>query len=245
MEKQLAVQCVPDEMLKRLKSMAERLWADNNPSSVHLTAVLEEFEPDIKALGQVMKEYETDCYSRVASKESEFLRKETNLKEEVQSLSKRLAALETERAAELKKMEELKLTVKDREARMAQLQSKSMEEERELNLKYVAKMQDLYDRVNKKEMEMLAAWEEKNKSVDVRVQAINADHAERVSQLKLREKALEEDAKARKAELIRTFDRIRGELDARDKVLSAREHALSYWEKAGSRGEARGEGESK
>ncbi|HBA62172.1 MAG TPA: hypothetical protein DCZ92_15435 [Elusimicrobia bacterium] len=243
MEKERAIQCVPVEMLERLKALAERLWADNNPSSVHLSSVLEEFEPDIKALGQIVKEYETEYSGRVSSKEGEFSKKEARLKEKVQSLTDRVAALEGERVAELRKIGELKGALKDGEAKLGLVQSSSMELESELNLKYVAKMQELYDRVNKKEMSMLTDWEEKNRSLESRQQAMEGDHSERMRQLKFKEKALEEDAKARKAELIRTFDRIREDLDARERAIAARERALAYWDKAGGSPEAKKEGQ--
>lgn len=241
MEKERAVQCVPVEMLARLKALAERFWADNNPSSVHLTALLEEFEPDVKALGQIVKEYETECSVRVASKEKEFSRKEERLKETIRSLYVHLSTLENERTAEAKKMEELRKALKDAEARRDEVQTGVMEIERELNLKYVSKMQELYERVNKKEMEMLSDWEEKNKTLEYRLQVMEGDHSEKMRQFKFKEKALEEDAKARKAELIRTFDRIREDLDARERSTAARERAMAYWEKTGSGETGKGE----
>ncbi|PIU20789.1 MAG: hypothetical protein COT18_00410 [Elusimicrobia bacterium CG08_land_8_20_14_0_20_59_10] len=241
MEKGRDIQCVPAEMLARLKALAERLWADNNPSSVHLTALLEEFEPDMKALGQIVKEYETEFSSRLSSKEGEFTRKEERLKEKIQTLNSRLSALESEHASGAKKTEELKKAFKDTEVHLGEVRAGAMETEREMNLKYVSKMQELYDRVNKKEQEMLSDWEEKNRTLENRLQALDGDHAERMRQLKFREKALGEDARARKAELIRTFDRIREDLDARERSVAARERALAYWKKTGSGETGKGE----
>jgi chromosome segregation ATPase len=235
MEKERAIQCIPAEMLARLKGLAERLWAENNPSSVHINAILEEFAPDIKALGQIVKEYESDYASRLTSKSEDHTRREARLKEEVVALRGNIAALEKENAANLDRVAEYKAAVHAAETRISELQSKAMDEEREINLKYVAKMQELYDRTNKKEMEMLAKWEEKNRSLEARTQAVEEDYSGRVTQFELRGKALEADAKARKAELIKTFDRIQAELDAREKATAARERALAYWEKTGSR----------
>ena len=43
----------------------------------------------------------------------------------------------------------------------------------------------------------------------------------------MREKALEEDLNGRKAELIKTFDRIRADLEAREKAVAAHEKKLA------------------
>jgi chaperonin cofactor prefoldin len=223
MEKERAIQCVPAEMLERLKVLSEKLWNDKNPASVHLNAVLEEFEPDIRALGQIIKEYETDYSGRLAFNEREHAQKMERLKEENSDFSARLAVLEKEHAAGLKKIDELKAALAAKDAALAEVKAKSAEDESALNAKYVTKMQELYDKVNKKELEMLARWEERNKGLETKVQTLESDLAAKVKQFSLREKALEEDFNGRKAELIRTFDRIRADLEAREKVLAERE----------------------
>jgi uncharacterized coiled-coil protein SlyX len=227
MEKERAIQCVPVELLERLRALAERLWNDKNPAAVHLNAVLEEFEPDVKTLGHLIKEYETDYSGRLAFNEREHAQKENRLKEEAADFSARLAELEKEHSVGIKKIEELKtaLAAKDaalaaKEAALAELKAKSAEDESSLNTKYVVKMQELYDKVNKKELEMLARWEERNKGLEGKVQSLESELAAKVKQFALREKALEEDFNGRKAELIRTFDRVRADLEAREKVLA-------------------------
>ena len=52
---------------------------------------------------------------------------------------------------------------------------------------------------------------------------VDADYAAKVKQLKTRELALEEDFNARKGDLIKTFDRIRAGLEAKEKELAERE----------------------
>jgi len=220
MEKERVIQCVPPEMLERLKGLADRLWADKNPASVHLNAVLEEFEPDVKTLGHIIKEYEADYAGRLAFNEREHAQKESRLKEEAEDFSRRLAEVEKEHAAGLKKIAELKASLSVRETALSELKSKTVEDGSDLNSKYVDKMQELYDRVNRKELEMLTRWEEKNKGLEIKVQSLESDFAAKVNQFKLREKALEEDFNSRKAELIRTFDRIRADLEAREKAVS-------------------------
>lgn len=223
MEKERAIQCVPVEMIERLKALADTLWEGKNPASVHLNAILEEFESDMKALGNVVKEYETDCAGRLAFNEREHAQRESRLREEIEDFSARVARLEKEHAAGQKRIEELKAALNAREAELADLKAKSLEDGTELNSRYVAKMQELYDKVNRKEMEMLSRWEDKNKGLQAKLDALEGDHAARVKQLALREKALEEDFNGRKAELIRTFDRVRADLEAREKAMAARE----------------------
>ena len=223
MEKERAIQCVPAELLERLKALSAKLWEDRNPTSVHLNAILEEFEPDMKALSNTIKEYEAEYSSRVASSQSKFEQKEARLKKELEDLKARLASAERSLSEALKKNEELKSSFNAREALLAELRMKTAEDEGSLNARYVARMQELYEKVNKKELEMLARWEDKNKAVEAKLQDLDGDYAAKVKQLKMRELALEEDFNARKADLIKTFDRIRAGLEAKEKELAERE----------------------
>lgn len=223
MEKERAIQCVPVEMLERLKSMSAKLWEDRNPASVHLNAILEEFEPDVKALANTIKEYEAEYAGRAASSQSKFEQKEAWLKKELEELKTRLASAEASRSEAVRKNEELKAAFNAREAILAELRMKTAEDEGSLNTRYVIRMQELYEKVNKKELEMLTRWEDKNKALEAKQQDLDGDHAVKVKQLKMREMALEEDFNARKADLIKTFDRIRAGLEAKEKELAARE----------------------
>jgi hypothetical protein len=224
-------------MLQRLKLLADQLWENKNPASVHLNAVLEEFAPDIRTLGNIVREYETDYAGRLAFNEREHAQKEGRLKEEAADYGARLTVLEKEHAAGLKKIEELKTSLAAREAALADLKAKTAEDQSDLNSKYVARMQDLYDRVNKKELEMLTRWEEKNRVLESKLESLESDYDAKTRQFKLREKAIEDDFNARKVELIRTFERGRADLDGREKALVARERAIAYWEKAGTKPE--------
>ncbi len=223
MEKELAIQCVPVEMMQRLKALAARLWDGNNPASVHLNAILEEFDPDIRTLGAIVKEYETDYTQRLASMERERAQKEGRLKEEAADYGAQLSSLEKEHAHDIKKIEELKAALLARDEALAELKSKLAEEESALNGKYATKMQELYDKVNRKEMEMLTRWEEKNSSVEVKLQTLESDFEARAKQFKLKEKALDADFNGKKAELLRTFDKIRAEFEVKEKALAERE----------------------
>jgi chromosome segregation ATPase len=227
MEKERAIQCVPVELIERLKALAAKLWDDRNPASVQLNTILEEFGPDMKTLGNIIKDYEADYSGRLAASQSKFEQKESRLKKEVEDLKARQAGIESSRAEALKKSEELKAAFAARESLLADLRMKTTEDEGALNSKYVARMQELYEKVNKKELEMLSRWEEKNKAVETKLQELEGEYAARGRQLKLRERALEEDFNARKAELIKTFDRIRAGLEAKEKELSAREETAA------------------
>ena len=241
MEKERAIQCVPSELLARFKALAERLWAENNPSAVHINAILDEFGPDIKALGHVVSEYEADCASRLAIRDEEHARAEARIKEEVQALKHSIAALEVENAAVLEKTAGLKAEIRAGEARQDELKAKAIETERELNLKFVAKTQELYDQLNKKDLEMLAKWEEKNRKLEARAQAMEEENAGRAGRFEARENELEAEALARKVEFMKVFDRISGELAAREKALIAQERSLAYWAKTNIRKEGEGQ----
>ena len=223
MEKERAMQCVPSEMLHRLSALAAKLWEDRNPVSVSLNALLEEFGPQVKMLGNLLKESESDYFGRAAAAQAKYEQKESRLKKEIEDLKTQLAALENSRGEVLKKNEELKLALGARDALLADLRVKTTEDEGVLNTRYVAKMQELYEKVNTKELEMLERWEDKNKALEAKALDLENDSAARNRQLKLRERALEEDFNARKAELIKTFDRIRLDMEAREKELAARE----------------------
>lgn len=225
MEKERAIQCIPVQMLERLKALSSKLWEDRNPTSVHLNAILEEFEPDVKALANTIKEYEAEYAGRAASSQSRYEQKEARLKKELEDLKTRLAAAEASRSEAVRKNEELKAAFNAREAQLAELRMKTAEDEGALNARYVARMQELYEKVNKKELEMLTRWEDKNKALEAKQQDLDGDYAAKVKQLKMRELALEEDFNARKADLIKTFDRIRAGLEAKEKELAEREEA--------------------
>lgn len=225
MEKERAIQCVPAELMERLRALASRLWEDKNPASVHLNAVLEEFEPDVKTLSHIIGQYETDYSGRIEQKEKEFGQREKRLREETEELAKRFAALESSHSAALRKIAELKAALGVKESELAEVSARTAEDESALNAKYVAKMQELYDKVSRKELEMLARWEEKNKGIDGKIQALDNDYAAKMKQVRLRELALEEDFNARKSELIRTFDKIKTGLEAREKALADKEAA--------------------
>jgi len=252
MEKERAIQCVPVELLERLKALAARLWEDRNPASVHLNAVLDEFEPDLRTLGHVIKEYEADYSGRLTLCQSEYAQKESLLKKVIEDFKSRLAGAEASRAEALKEIGELKSALNARGELLAELKSRNSEHESGLNARYSGRMEELYSKVNKKEMEMLAQWEEKNKDLEAKAQELKdkadkkeaeiiarweeknknletrarefeSDYAAQNKQLKLREKAHTEDFNAKKVELIKTFDRIRAGLEAKEKELSARE----------------------
>lgn len=223
MEKERAIQCVPVELMERLRDLASRLWESKSPASVHLTAILEEFEPDVKSLGQLVKEYDEDYAERLQAGQAKYEQKEGRLKKEVEDLTARLAKSEAARAEALKRLEEFRAVLSDRETLLAEMKMRTAEQEGELNSKYVSRMQELYEKVSKKELELLLRWEDKNRAQEARAQEFESERAARERQLKLREKALEEEFNSRKSELIRTFDRIREGLEAREKALAARE----------------------
>ena len=223
MEKEMLIQCVPAELFERLKGLLERLWEDKNPAAVHLNALLNEFDVEMKSLEGVVQEYEADYASRLSFMEKQYKDRIASLENELSEHKARVSSLDSARIESASRQEELSRALKQKETELADFRAKASETEAELNLKYAARMQELYDRVNKKETDMIARWEEKNKTLDGRLGEVENDYAARVRQLKLKEKALEDDFNSRKAELIKTFDRIRLEFEAREESLSAAE----------------------
>lgn len=223
MDKEMMVQCLPSELFDRLKTLLERLWEDKNPAAVHLNALLNEFDVEMKSLEGIVQEYEADYASRLSFMEKQYKDKIAALEGELGEYRNRVAAMDKERAESAERTEELNRGLKQKEAELADFKARTAEAEADLNLKYASRMHELFDKVNKKETEMIARWEEKNKSLDARIADAESEHAARARQLRLKEKALEDDFNARKSELIKTFDRIRLELEAREERLAAAE----------------------
>jgi chromosome segregation ATPase len=231
MEKEQLIQCVPAELIGRLKELLARLWEEKNPAAVHLGAVMDEFETDVKSLTGVVKEYETDFSGRLKFLEEGYLERTRTLEKELAAYKARFSGLDAGRAESARKTAELEEALRLKEAELAESKVKLSEEESQLNSKYVTKMQELYDRVSRKEMEMFLRWEEKNKTLESKYGSLEAEYAGKAGEFKLRERALEAEVNARKEELIKTFDKAQLELEAREQALSAREEKFAALEK--------------
>jgi len=231
MDKEKPIQCVPAELMERLKALLARLWDEKNPAAVHLGALMEEFDAEIKALGGIVKEYEADFSGRLKLMEEGCQERTRVAENEAAACKARLAAVESARAESLKKAAQLEDDFQRKDAEMAGLKAKLSEEEAKLNSKYVSRMQELYDRVSRKEMDMFLRWEEKNKELEGRYAALEAEYAGRIRELKLREKTMDAEVNAGKEELIKTFDKARLDLEAREEALASREEKFAALEK--------------
>src|SRR3989339_388615 len=207
MEKETLVQCVPIEMMERLKKLLSRLWEDNNPAGVHLGAIMDEFDSDIKALSGVVKEYEADFSGRLKFVQEEYKERVGMLEKDLADYKARMSGLDKTRGESSKKISELEEVLKRKEDELGALRIRLTEEGSQLNSKYVAKMQELYDRVSRKELEVLSRWEEKNKALDTKYSVLETEYSGKARQFKLREKVLEDEFNSRKEERIKTFDR--------------------------------------
>ena len=225
MEKEMMVQCVPGALFSN-QSPARAALGGEEPAAVHLNALLNEFDVEMKSL-EVVQEYEADYASRLSFMEKQYKDKINSLENELSEHKSRVAALDSARAESAAKLDDLAQALKAKEAEFADFKARSSETESDLNLKYSARMQELYDRVNRKETDMIARWEDKNRTLDSRSGEVENVFAARVRQFRLKEKALEDDFNSRKAELIRTFDRIRLEFEAREEKLAAAEKRTS------------------
>jgi cysteinyl-tRNA synthetase len=231
MEKETLIQCVPIEMMDRLKKLLDRLWADNNPAGVHLGAIMDEFDADIKSLTGVVKEYESDFAGRLKFVEDEYREKIRILEADLEDCKARMSGLDKTRQESSKKAVEFTEALKRKEEEVAAFKLNFAENEAQLNSKYVAKMQELYDKVSRKELEMFSHWEEKNKALEIRCDALESEYAGKARQAQLREKELEDGINFRKEELIKAFDKVRLELENREREMAAREASFSALEK--------------
>lgn len=231
MEKEQFVTCVPTEMFERLKKLLDRLWEEKNPAGVHLGAILEEFGTDIKSLNGVVAEYEQDFAGRAKFMEEQYKDKINTLEAALTDYKTRILGVEQLRQEKDGKAGELAALLKAKEDELSIYKARLSEEEAALNSKYAAKMHELYDKIGKKELEMLAGWEEKNRALELRSEAAEKEYAAKYKQLKLRESTMDEEVNSRKEELIKAFDRARLELESRDKILSEREARLDALEK--------------
>lgn len=236
MEKEMMVQCVPGELFDRLKQLLERLWGEKNTAAVHLNALLNEFAVEMKSLEGVVQEYEADYASRLLFMEKQYKDKMVSLENELGEYRSKIAAVDNGRSESAAKLEELDHALKAKDSELADVKARAAEAEAELNKKYATRMQELYDKINRKEAEMIARWEEKNRALDIRLSEADNDHAAKARQLKLREKALEDDFNSRKAELIRTFEKMRLDFESRERALeegnAAKEKHFKAREKA-------------
>lgn len=226
MEKEKLLQCVPGELVERLKQLLDRLWDDKNPAAVHLNAVLDEFVTEMKSLDGIIQEYESDYANRLAFMEKQHKDKVLALENELAGFKARFFVLDKAGNESAGKLDGLGKALKQKELELAEFRARAAETEAEKNLKYAARMKELYDKINGKETDMLTRWEEKNKALEARISEVEDDYSARVWQLKLKEKALEDDFNSRKTELIKTFDRIRLEFEAREEKLSEAEKEL-------------------
>lgn len=226
MEKEKAVKCVPLDLVRNLQALSKRLWDEKNPAAVHVSALVEEFGDEVTSMEKVLGEYEAGYAGRLAIAEREHAEKVAVLEAQIRDLKERVAATDAERAGLHKKMTELADALRRKESELADARAAGAESESELNSRYVARMQELYDKLNKKEQEMLSSWEEKSRELELRAQAQEKSRVEKARSLDARERILEDEFALKKAELIKTFERARAELQAREKSLAEREAAL-------------------
>lgn len=226
MEKEKAIKCVPLDLVRNLQTLSRRLWDEKNPAAVHVSALIEEFGDEVTSMEKVLGEYEAGYAGRLAIAEREHAEKVSVLEAQIRDLKDRVAAADAERAGLHKKMTELAEVLRRKEAELADARAAGAESESELNSRYVSRMQELYDKLNKKEQEMLASWEEKGREMELRAQAQEKARVEKTRALDAREKIMEDEFSLKKAELIKTFERARAELQAREKSLAEREAAL-------------------
>ena len=91
--------------VRATKALLERLWEEKNPAAVHLNALLNEFDVEMKSL-EVVQEYEADYASRLSFMEKQYKDKINSLENELSEHKSRVAALDSARAESAAKLDE-------------------------------------------------------------------------------------------------------------------------------------------
>ena len=100
MEKTKHVQCVPADMVDRLKQLLVRLWETKNPAAHSLSAVLSDFEPDTRVLSEAILDVSIKERS-IALKENEknYAAEKEKLQAELERLSEEVRAAAAARSS--------------------------------------------------------------------------------------------------------------------------------------------------
>lgn len=223
-----------DEMWNRLTELCARLWKENNSAAVPLQSLLEEFRAEVGVIEQILPEYDKSLRERVSTAEKN-IKKDCELKiaemdSRLADSAVRLAGAENKVKEHEKKTVELSglLDAKNRE--LEETKARMPQAEAELNSKYTAKMQELYDQISRKEAELAAFWENRHKAVEEKAQSLEKQYREKINQLDYRAQSYEKELSSRKDELFRAFDKMRREMEAREAAAAQKEEMLEYKE---------------
>lgn len=229
MKKEL--KCVPEAFLHRLNSFAEKLWKEKNPSSVELSAIMEEFEDEMLSYEDLAGKTSEDFKKKLENIKAEKAEAEAEAEKRIEILKEKNEKILAENLKMAEEIKELREAVKAGESRLAEAKAEISLEKTRLTMEYSARTQSLYEEIRVKEEAMLKKWEEKNRDVENRLSAIEREYNRKVSELKMKEKSLNEDFLNKKKDLIRTFEKVRADLENREKEVLKKQEKIAEWEK--------------
>ena len=172
------VQCVPADMVDRLKQLLVRLWETKNPAAHSLSAVLSDFEPDTRVLSEAILDV-TIKERSIALKENEknYAAEKEKLQAELERISEEV------RASAAVRLEKIKASFV---CEKAELEKELKEKRQELEKEFAERAARQAEELALKEQH-LASTHNKVKELEKRVAGLNdAHHAELMD--KVREK---------------------------------------------------------
>lgn len=108
---------LPEEMLAKLKELADRLWAERNVVAVPLVALMEELEADVKASRSALSDYERYYKERLAAEKREHDALKDRLQAEISGLRTLISSLEVAARENAVRMNELRGKLEQSESR--------------------------------------------------------------------------------------------------------------------------------
>src|SRR3989339_1019779 len=234
-------------MSERLADLCRRLWKDNDPAAVSLQSILEEYREDTINVARIIPEYEKAVKDKAEAIKHEFEisygGKMEVLEAQLRELKAKSAEAEEKCVLKDSKILELSGIIEKREKELEELNAKVFGAESDYNARFNSKVQQLYEETGKKEAERAHFWENRHKMIEEKSGDLEKKYLSKLSGLDDKAKALENDFKSRKEELFAAADRIRGDLEAREKNLNQlsdelqeRENSLSQIESRTKKG---------
>ena len=157
-----------------------------------------------RSLGEKQEEIDKKYLARIAALDSQAA-----------ELKGAVSSLETDNGALAAKLSDMKKTVIARDRELLELKTRLSDSEMEYNEKLAERKKEL----DAERLRLQQKLEEENRK-------LQADYTQKQRTLEARKADLEADFNAKKLELIRTFDKVREEMESREKLLTAHEGRL-------------------
>ena len=193
--KEELLRSLPEEMLAKLKDLADRLWAERNVVAVPLGALVEELEADVKASGSALTDYENYYKEKIAAQKREYTAAKERLEAELSGLRTLVSSLEAAGRNNAARVNELRLELEQSESRSREKYSKDevgMLESQILSLKKeIGEFHKVKERDDRRIMELEGQVAVKAEEVERRYVARMAQLEKENSELQKRNSELE------------------------------------------------------